>query len=392
MRSRLLVTLACLAAGLVAADLLVGRWLIENGTYRGRRLPPFADFTAPAQVRWLERELAMAESGREPPVLGCFDPELGWTNRAGIAWGKPPHFFNSLGARGRREYPPRPEEESFRLVCFGESFVYGTEVEFREDWAGQLETIDRRLEVINFGVGGYGTDQSLLRFRRKGRELGAHVAILGITFQNILRDVNRLRVLNHPAHRRPSVKPRFVLRDDGALELVPIPFATWAEVLHAARDEALVDALAEHEHWSDARPWIPGSTLARFLAARRAYDARRAEDLWRDPAGEPFRTTLALIETFCREAAEAGIDHAAVFVFPTTRDLEAHDRVGPFWEPLIDALEARGIAHVDFTELLLPAARERELYRELHLNPAGNRLVAEHVYAWIRSDLGLPPP
>lgn len=390
-RARLVVTLVCLAAGTVAADVLVGRRLIDRGAYRGRRLPPFGDFAHPEHARWLERELALAESGRDPRVLGCFDAELGWTNRPGTAWGEPTLFVNRLGARGRREYAPQPPEGAVRVLCFGESFVWGSEVAVGEDWAGQLEGLDRRLEVLNFGVGGYGTDQSLLRFRREGRELGAHVAVLGMTFQNVLRDVNRVRALNQPAHRSPSVKPRFVLRGDGSLELVPIPFDSWAAVLRAARDGALLGAMAEHEFWSDERPSIPGSSLARFWTARRAYAARRPERLWRETEGEPFRTTVALLGAFCREAREAGIPEAAVFVFPTARDVQAFREAGPFWEPLLAELEARDVRHVDFTGLLIEASERDDLYRELHLNPAGNRLVAERVHAWLRGELGVLP-
>jgi hypothetical protein len=72
--------------------------------------------------------------------------------------------------------------------------------------------------VGNFGVGGYGTDQALLRFMHNPSDPSS-VAVLGIFADNIQRNVNRVRyflVGGDPL----LIKPRFVLDDDGTLRLV----------------------------------------------------------------------------------------------------------------------------------------------------------------------------
>ena len=129
--------------------------------------------------------------------------------------------INSIGSRADREYAETPPAGVLRLACFGDSFTHGSEVSTEDTWAYQLEQRDSRLEVLNFGVGGYGTDQALLRFRHAGLR-GAQVALIGLMPENIGRNVNRYRPLWYPATQGCVAKPRFVMTDRG-LESVPSP-------------------------------------------------------------------------------------------------------------------------------------------------------------------------
>jgi hypothetical protein len=95
-------------------------------------------------------------------------------------------------------------------------------VEQAETFAALLEQLLRErfgapVSVINTGVRGYGTDQSYLWFRERGRTLGADLVVLVIS-QNDFEDNLTL----HRA-RRPFAKPAFALRPNGALELVGTP-------------------------------------------------------------------------------------------------------------------------------------------------------------------------
>src|SRR6185503_20431904 len=101
-------------------------------------------------------------------------------------------------------------------------------------WPAQLEALVPGLEAWNYGVGGFGTDQALLRLRQAAAtDSPAPLAALlvGIMLDNIGRNVNRYRPLWY-AEALPAVKPRYVLRGD-ELELVPQPFATRAEFVAA---------------------------------------------------------------------------------------------------------------------------------------------------------------
>jgi hypothetical protein len=382
-RRLLLLALAPLA--LLAVAELGARVLVKRFTWRP--LPPFGD--APEQREWLARKERELAAGAPPTGYTTFDPVLGWTTRPGYVSPDGAVHVNARGLRGRREYDELPPRGVRRVLAAGESFTFGEEVADAETWGAQLE---ERLggEVLNYGVGGYGTDQAFLRLAREARG-PAEAVVVGLMVENIGRNVNRYRPLWHPG-TQPAAKPRYVVRPVG-LELVPQPFASLAELVGAVRAERTPRVLAQHEYWNDGGPpgWLAWSTLARALAARPAYAARDLARLWRDEAGEPFRITLALLEAFRGPAQAAGGARLVVLLFPMRENLD--DLLAgraPYWLPLFGALDARGIEWVDASEPLLAEARatgSAALYREAHLAPRGNELVARAL-----ADRLEPPP
>lgn len=382
LRRALLVAAAVVATG-AAADLAVGRWVLHDGLLGDRPLPPFGALPHPRQRSWLEAQRATLD---DPPAgVGRFDAELGWRNEPGTCEAAGRRCFDSIGARGRGERAPAPAPGVARVACFGDSYTYGSDVDDGEDWPAQLDALDPDLEVLNLGVGGYGTDQALLRFRREGPELGADVVLVGLLVENIGRNVNRYRPLYYPSTVACSAKPRFALVD-GALELVPLPYARRRDLLDAVASGRVLDDLADHEYWRGDRPLFAGSALARVVAGWSAYRRRQPETLWRDREGEPFRVTVAILEAFQREARAAGARRVGVLVFPRPRELEDLARRGtPFWGTLLEALDERGIPCLDLAPTLAARGGDPPYTGGGHLDPEGNRVVAEEVRAWLRA-------
>jgi hypothetical protein len=306
--------------------------------------------------------------------------------------------FQSRGFRGTREYADDPPAGALRIVVCGDSFTFCQEVDDDAAWPRQLEELWPEAEVPNLGVGGYGTDQALLRFRRDAPRGRIDAALVGLLLENVGRNVNRYRPLWYPNADSPAVKPRFVVGPAGALELVPQPFETRAAFVDAVEDGTILERVAEHEYWS-ARYVPPGlgwSALARLLGARRAYAERDLARLWSRTDDEPFRTTLAILSAFVGEATgpEHGAGFAGVLVFPTREDLAGLAASGErYWGTLLRALDERGIAWLDLSEPLARALAEGstldELYVQSHLSPAGNGVVARTVHDWLRDDHGV---
>jgi GDSL-like lipase/acylhydrolase family protein len=141
------------------------------------------------------------------------DPELGWVMPAKAG-------RSELDARGSRVVPSFPDPDASPACgsAFGDSFTYGEGVAPAEAYPNLLAQ-ELGCRVNNFGMGGYGTDQALLRYRRLADAAGRFV-VLGHYAEDIVRNVNQLRDLN--AGGRYGLKPRFVL-EDGKLRLVPLP-------------------------------------------------------------------------------------------------------------------------------------------------------------------------
>ena len=390
LRRRLLLSAALLGAAFVAADAGVSLLLLSDGTFRGRRLEPYTASLS-AEQRANVAQVRSALLARAPGEPDAFDAELGWTNRPSA--GGPRHEgFDSLGARGNREYEPRPPAGVLRIASFGDSFTQCAQVRWPDTWQAQLEALEPAWEVINLGVNGYGTGQALLRYRRVGRGLGARVVCIGLMLDNLQRNVNRYKPALDP-DLFVAVKPRFVLVG-GELKLLPQPFATEEQMLAAAEDGSIAELSRPGEHWAD--PDLPAllwrSSFVRLAATWLARRSRDLRGLWLDRDGEPRRVTLAILETFHREALADGARAAPVLVWPPESELVALLEGGErYWKPgLLDELDARGIAWIDLSEPLSVAAGGSPqgvapLYSGNHLSRAGNAVVAGTLRDWVRA-------
>jgi hypothetical protein len=407
------VALALLAPLAFVALVELGlRWFVlSNEKVVWRPLPPFGRCDSPADRAWLARqklelareggnggaELDGGASGSAAPLharagesFGMFDPLLGWTNRPGGSSPDGRVRLDELGLRGT-DALERAGRAELRIVACGDSFTFGEEVADGETWAALLEESWPTSAVLNLGVGGYGTDQALLRLRALAPSLGRIDAVLvGLLLENIGRNVNRYRPLWYPS-ALPGAKPRFVLEGGGTLELVPQPFATRADFVAAVESGDVLARLAEHEHWGKryVPDWLAWSAAVRLVAGKRAYAERDLRELWSEEDGEPYRTTLALLEAFREEARSLGSGQFFVLVFPTRQDLQLHVRRGRrYWNGLLVDLEERGIPALDLAEPLAEAERARgptdpPLYRVSHFSPEGNAIVARVVREWL---------
>ena len=52
-----------------------------------------------------------------------------------------------------------------------------------------MESYDSNMEVINFGVGGFGLDQAYLRYLEDGIQYKSHIVMIGFMSENIYRNV-----------------------------------------------------------------------------------------------------------------------------------------------------------------------------------------------------------
>ena len=361
----------CVAA--VGADVWVGVRYIEDDKYGDLYLPPFGRFDRPWER--LDLEKALAHVVEQPEVGEVPYPAEGWVNEPGQ------NDINSIGARSRREFAPRPADGVLRVACYGDSFTFGAEAAIGQAWPNHLDRMEDDLEVVNMGVRGYGTDQALMLFRRTAPALRPDVVVVGLLLENVSRNVNRIRSMLYVETAPVVIKPRFVL-EDGELVLVPIPYETRAEAYRAAFEGTLRDEMIDHEYWAGDDPLLPFSSIERILRAKHARERRRTGRLWRDTEAEPYRVTLAILQAFDDEARAMGASDVVVVVFPEKLDLEVAAGPEAYHRALLDDLDARGIAYLDAAPLLAPL--EDGAYKSQHLSPAGNHVVAAAIRDWLR--------
>jgi hypothetical protein len=278
------------------------------------------------------------------------------------------------------------EDSAFRIVVLGDSFAMGGGVSLQENWVELLEQ-ETGADVVNMGVGGYGTVQERIILERFGRELEPGLVILAFFSGNDLGDSG---IYEDLATRRVDVRAKqFLGRYFYTYELIRYQLGRPVGREHVPEfDEASGDALS---YQGD------GLSLVFHLPH---LDSMRSEDLphWIVEGIERTADELTRVQAICAEM-EAEL---LVVVFPSKEQVyweivegllerpEEYDPALP--NSLVNDWCARdGLRVLDLT----PAFRERssqQLYfaRDTHWNEAGNRLACDTIHAYL-IDEGLLP-
>ena len=140
------------------------------------------------------------------------DPILGWVrppNSSGVEDGKFEKVSFAIDRDGSR-VGSNTFDNCFAVV-FGDSYAFCRQVENEETWESKLSNLIKG-NVLNFGVGNYGADQALLRFKQTPTPADAKVAILCFVPETISR------ILSYWKHYLEfgntfAFKPRFQIVD-----------------------------------------------------------------------------------------------------------------------------------------------------------------------------------
>jgi len=141
-------------------------------------------------------------------------PRFGWVLVPGasyinhIAGESVPVSYNAEGWRDR----PHSKNKApgvVRVLVLGDSFMEAAQVRFEDALPARLErllsTAERPVEVINFGVSGYGTLQEYLVFNAFGHAYQPDVVVLAMYLRNDLNDNSQEL---SPIKTRPFLDPR----------------------------------------------------------------------------------------------------------------------------------------------------------------------------------------
>jgi hypothetical protein len=169
-------------------------------------------------------EMALRVVGFSAPIWHQPDPELGWKLRPGIAaWftkeGRAFVRTNAQGARDRDHALHKPEDV-YRIAVLGDSYSEAMQVERdKAYWAllpARLESCGfapgKRIEVMNFGVSGYGTAQQYVMLVSSAIRYAPDLVLLQFTNGNDVKD-------NSFALSDDKARPFFMLEANGAVRL-----------------------------------------------------------------------------------------------------------------------------------------------------------------------------
>lgn len=255
-----------------------------------RFLIPAALMAAGIAVAVLLFEGVLRAVGFSAPIWYRADPQLGWTLRPGASgwFTREGRAFVQVSSQGRRDLPVPVEKPRgvYRIAVLGDSYSEAMQVELGQAWwrrlAHRLEACEfqpgKRIEVLNFGVSGYGTAQEYLTLRSAALRYRPDLVLLQFTNGNDVQD--NLRALAGDKER-----PFFRLAQGGRLELDD-SFAS-GEAL-ARRSSALYRAYREASDWSRVIQLVQvARSLPPFGAAHASADDGLEAGLERAPLAPP---------------------------------------------------------------------------------------------------------
>lgn len=155
-----------------------------------------------------------------------YDPVLGWHNKpnyAGIVRVDKQTSFrvnhNAKGLRGKDNPYAKPAGVT-RILALGDSFVWGFGVAQDELFSEIIERDNPRIEVVNMGVSGYGTDQEFLAYNEEGHKYSPDLVVLAF-YANDYNEIATSLSYGYP-------KPCATI-DDGNLTFWNVPVPRTAE-------------------------------------------------------------------------------------------------------------------------------------------------------------------
>lgn len=201
------------------------------GRILGQELPP------QAVLPWgqIERDYAVREATRQGRLESQYEELVvdGRRITRGDLWGIPREDAvtghaplesarsrngwwqsNAIGALSRRETQAHVLAGQRRVLLFGDSYTQGSRLPLEDSWAHQLGRLATDVEVVNFGVDGFGMGQSYLRYQQVSPGLEYDVVLLvWVPDVDLWRDINTIRYLGE-GWASYAVNPRYVVEGD----------------------------------------------------------------------------------------------------------------------------------------------------------------------------------
>jgi hypothetical protein len=123
---------------------------------------------------------------------------------------------------------PDEKKEDFCGFIFGDSFSHADEVLDQETW-GDLLSKKIGCPIANFGVGGFGTDQALLKMEKiinkkeKNFNSKKKIIFFGVYEEMLKRNVAASWLFYCCPNKKKSLKPYFILQNQNSIKLIKIP-------------------------------------------------------------------------------------------------------------------------------------------------------------------------
>jgi lysophospholipase L1-like esterase len=259
------------------------------------------------------------------------DPDLGWALTPGASgwWKKEGNAFVRINADGERDVPHPLEKPpgTLRIAVLGDSCTEALQVPVEQTfWAllpAELRSCPtlggRPVEVLNFGVSGYGTAQELLMLRRRVLRYQPDLVLLAFYTGNDVRN-------NYRPLEQDPLRPYFVLQRgrlvlDDAFRTSPGYRARQtaaARLLYAAFNHSAL--LQVGKMAKSASDNLVGAYKAKRVTTQVIEELGLDNAVYSPPGNDDWRAAWTVTEAMLREMGEEARGHGARFAVVTLTD------------------------------------------------------------------------
>jgi hypothetical protein len=354
------------------------------------------------------------DDGLKKFISHGYDPELGWVRKPFTQKeetgrdGKTLYTINGVGARSN----PNHENLEHFISCYGDSFTFCRQVNDNETFEWQLSEITKT-DVLNFGVGNYGLDQSILRLFREYPLNRTKIVIIGVVPSTIVRILCVWKHYNEYGNVL-GFKPRFQL-SNGRIRLVKNIINTEEKFKHY---KDFIPEINKNDEFYESKfkkemvsfPYFVSimSNPLRNLPIISMVIWSKLFDKEKKKKSFPFamklimdinlslrvslfkknREAVILLQKLVEEFIEYGSknDFTPVFLWMPQKDdiLYIRKKKSAFYGQFITQIQKK-LLTIDLTDILLPYKELGELYSEDsryggHHNKKGNSIIADFIY------------
>ena len=345
-----------------------------------------------------------------------FDSHLGWVRRPNSSGtengqkGKITFHIDSFGSRTNSLKKLSPT-----IAAFGDSYAFCRQVEDDETWESQLGQ-QNNFGVMNFGVGNYGADQALLRYKSMSLPDTVQVVVMAFVPETICR------IQSYWKHYLEfgntfAFKPRFILDSNDSLTLLnnlirdKDDYLSYKEKLPEIQkaDNFYKKKFRSHQFrfpyiFSFMRHPIIQSLLISSIAIRRACrilgissakienfpfklvmtnNLRDAHALYEEDKSK--KLLKAILLSFRDEAIRRG-HTPLIVVMPQLLDLILGKGTTTSYQKYFRRL-SKSLPVIDFTNKFIQTDFKKLYISDQyggHLSVKGNSLVAEEISIWLK--------
>ena len=302
---------------------------------------------------------------------------------------------NNLGLRQHRDFSAIDLESSVNIGFFGDSFTENVHVPAQHSFTEPLDYLLNlgggvKINVLNFGVGGYGAGQALLRYEASSvRERLNHVFY--VYFENDLfndQAAGLFRINDAGELQRSDAAPGGAISLLSRLHLSYLVLDVFGRLSGALASLGAEASAVGEEYWARTKgTYVDGLPQGAYAVFRQLL--RR----WRQAAeghGASFRVLRLPMEDYGAAGAVAG--HVQP---PLWGPLEGYDALS-----VAAIIREEGVQTIDLRRCFAehdPAHLQTtwrhspyRFKRDAHWNEAGNRLAAVCLFRFLEGELGLP--